>query len=136
MVDFAPRVTLTGTIQAQVQNDLSFRLSGRIVERSVDIGDHVTADQVLARLDPRTQEADVESAKAGVQSAEAQLRQATATYQRQKALIDAGFTTRTSFEQAEQSLRTAQASLDSANNQVKSAENRLSYTILRAGEAV
>jgi multidrug resistance efflux pump len=93
VVDFAPRVTLTGTIQAQVQNDLSFRLSGRIIQRNVDIGDHVTADQVLARLDPRTQEADVESAKAGVQSAEAQLKQATATYQRQKALIDAGFTT-------------------------------------------
>jgi Membrane-fusion protein len=42
VVDFAPRVTLTGTIQAQVQNDLSFRLSGRIIERNVDIGDHVT----------------------------------------------------------------------------------------------
>ena len=91
VVDFAPRVTLTGTIQAQVQNDLSFRLSGRIIERNVDIGDHVTADQVLARLDPRPQEADVEAAKAGVQSAEAQLKQATATFQRQKALIDSGF---------------------------------------------
>jgi multidrug efflux pump subunit AcrA (membrane-fusion protein) len=33
VVDFAPRVSLTGTIQAQVQNDLSFRLSGRIIER-------------------------------------------------------------------------------------------------------
>ena len=65
VLDFAPRVTLTGTIQAQVQNDLSFRLSGRIIERNVDI-DHVTADQVLARLDPRPQEADVEAAKAGV----------------------------------------------------------------------
>jgi membrane fusion protein, multidrug efflux system len=82
VVDFAPRVTLTGTIQAQVQNDLSFRLSGKIIERSVDVGDHVMADQILARLDPRTQEADVESATAGVQSAEAQLKQATATYQR------------------------------------------------------
>jgi membrane fusion protein, multidrug efflux system len=135
VVDFAPRVSLTGTIQAQVQNDLSFRLSGRIVERNADVGDHVTADQVLARLDPRPQEADVESAKAGLQSAEAQLKQATATYQRQKALIDSGFTTRTSFDQAEQSLRTAQASLDSANNQLTSAQNQLSYTILRAGES-
>ena len=101
----------------------------------MDIGDHVTADQVLARLDPRPQEADVEAAKAGVQSAEAQLKQATATFQRQKALIDSGFTTRTTFDQAEQSLRTAQASLDSANNQLTSAQNQLSYTILKAGES-
>jgi membrane fusion protein, multidrug efflux system len=89
----------------------------------------------LACLDPRPQEADVEAAKAGVQSAEAQLKQATATFQRQKALIDSGFTTRTTFDQAEQSLRTAQASLDSANNQLTSAQNQLSYTILKAGES-
>jgi membrane fusion protein, multidrug efflux system len=89
VIDFAPRATLTGTIAAQVQNDLSFRLSGKIIERNVDVGDHVTAD-LLARLDPRTQEADVESAKAGVTSAQAQLKQATATFDRQKSLLDSG----------------------------------------------
>ncbi len=118
---------------AQVQNDLSFRLSGKIIERNVDVGDHVTADQVLARLDPQTQQADVESAKAGVQSAEAQLKQATATFQRQKTLLDSGFTTRASYDQAEQSFRTAQASLDSANAQLASAQDQLNYTILKAG---
>ena len=130
---FAPRVSLTGTIMAQVQNDLSFRVSGKIIERNVDVGDHVTADQVLARLDGRTQEADVEAAKAGVQSAEAQLKQATATYQRQKALLDSGFTTRSNYDQAEQSFRTTQASLDSAHAQLASAQDRLSYTVLGAG---
>ena len=135
-VDFAPRATLTGTIMAQVQNDLSFRLSGKIIERNVDVGDHVTADQVLARLDPQTQQADVESAKAGVQSAEAQLKQATATFQRQKTLLDSGFTTRARpIDQAEQSFRTAQASLDSANAQLTSAQDQLNYTILKAGES-
>jgi RND family efflux transporter MFP subunit len=118
---------------AQVQNDLSFRVSGKIIERSVDVGDHVTADQVLARLDPQTQQADVESAKAGVQSAQAQLRQASATFQRQQSLLQSGFTTRPSYDQAEQSFRTAQASLDSANAQLTSAQDQLSYTILRAG---
>jgi RND family efflux transporter MFP subunit len=89
----------------------------------------------LARLDPRTQEADVESAKAGVTSAQAQLKQATATFDREKSLLDSGFTTRNSFDQAEQSLRTAQAALDSANAQLASAQDQLSYTILRAGAA-
>ena len=135
MIDFAPRATLTGTIAAQVQNDLSFRLSGKIIERNVDVGDHVIADQVLARLDPRTQEADVESAKAGVTSAQAQLKQATAAFDRQKSLLDSGFTTRSSFDQANQSLRTAQAAVDSANAQLTSAQDQLSYTVLRAGES-
>jgi RND family efflux transporter MFP subunit len=135
VVDFAPRVTLTGIIAAQVQNDLSFRVSGQIIERNADVGDHVTADQVLARLDPRTREADVESAKAGVQSAEAQFKQANATFQRQKTLFEGGFTTRPNYDQAEQQLRTAQASLDSANNQLTSAQDQLSYTVLKAGVA-
>jgi membrane fusion protein, multidrug efflux system len=111
VIDFAPRATLTGTIAAQSHSDLSFRISGKIIERNIDVGDHVTADQVLARLDPRTQETDVESAKAGVTSAQAQLKQATSTYDRQKSLLDSGFTTRNSFDQADQSLRTAKPRL-------------------------
>jgi RND family efflux transporter MFP subunit len=134
VIDFAPRATLTGTIAAQSHSDLSFRISGKIIERNIDVGDHVTADQVLARLDPRTQETDVESAKAGVTSAQAQLKQATLTYDRQKSLLDSGFTTRNSFDQADQSMRTAQAALDSANAQLTSAQDQLSYTVLRAGE--
>ena len=42
-------VTLTGDIQARVQTDLSFRVGGKIIQRSVDVGDHVSANQVLAR---------------------------------------------------------------------------------------
>jgi RND family efflux transporter MFP subunit len=132
VVNFAPRATLTGTIMAQVQSDLSFRVAGRIVERSVDIGDHVTANQVLARLDGQVQQADVDSAKAGVASAEAQLKQATSTFQRQQSLLQSGFTTRGSYDQAEQSMRTAQAALESANAQLTSAQDQLNYTMLRA----
>jgi membrane fusion protein, multidrug efflux system len=61
--EFAPAVTLTGTIKVGVETDLSFRVSGKIVERMVDVGDHVAPDQALVRLDPQQQEADVASAK-------------------------------------------------------------------------
>ena len=53
---------------------LSFRVGGRITERLVNVGDHVTADQVLARLDPQQQQATVTAAEAAVQAAEAVLR--------------------------------------------------------------
>ncbi|MFP3498454.1 efflux RND transporter periplasmic adaptor subunit, partial [Pseudomonas sp. SIMBA_059] len=43
--DFAARVTLTGDVQARVQTDLSFRVGGKIIARSVDVGDHVKANQ-------------------------------------------------------------------------------------------
>jgi RND family efflux transporter MFP subunit len=135
VTEFSPSVTLTGSIMAQVQNDLSFRLSGKLIERNVDVGDHVTADQILARLDPQEQEANLESAKAGAQSAEAQLKQATANFERQKALLASGFTTRSIYDQAEAALRTTQAQLDSANAQLSSASDQLTYTVLKAGVA-
>ncbi|MDP9143622.1 MAG: efflux RND transporter periplasmic adaptor subunit [Actinomycetota bacterium] len=133
LTDYAPTVRLTGDIRALVESDLSFRVSGRIIERTVDVGDHVTADQVLARLDPQQQRATVTAAEAVVEAAEAVLRQTTSTYERQKALLAEGFTTRREHDQAEEAYRTAQASLDAAQAQLGTARDQLSYTVLRAG---
>src|SRR5215469_3691421 len=91
---YAPEVRLTGEIQARIQTNLSFRITGKITNRLAEVGDHVTAEQVLAIVDPRDQKADVDNAKAAVASAEALLVQATTTFERQKALIGDGFTTR------------------------------------------
>ncbi|MDP3159402.1 MAG: efflux RND transporter periplasmic adaptor subunit [Reyranella sp.] len=132
LVDFAPAITLTGIIAAQVETELSFRVSGKISERLVNVGDPVVRDQVLARLDPVEQQAELESAKAGMQSAQAQLQQATASFDRQKSLLATGNTTRRDHDQAEAALRSAQAQLDQARAQLSSAEDQLSYTVLRA----
>jgi RND family efflux transporter MFP subunit len=128
-------LTLTGEVQARFSADLSFRVSGRVVERLVDVGAHVDAGQVLARLDPAEQQADVVAAKAGVAAAESQLRVAQATFDRQSSLIAAGFTTSTSYGQAKEGLRTAESSLDAAKAQMGTAKDRLGYTELRAGAA-
>jgi RND family efflux transporter MFP subunit len=135
LVDFAPAITLTGIIAAQVETELSFRVSGKISERLVNVGEPVVRNQVLARLDPVEQEAELESAKAGMQSAEAQLRQATASFERQKNLLTTGNTTRRDYDQAEAALRSAQAQMEQARAQLTSAEDQLSYTVLRADAA-
>ena len=133
LTDYAPTVRLTGEIRAKVESDLAFRISGRITERMVNVGDHVTANQVLARLDPQEQQATVTAAEAAVRAAEAVLREATSTYQRQKALLAQGFTTKREHDQAEEAYRTAQASLDTARAQLGTARDQLSDTVLRAG---
>jgi membrane fusion protein, multidrug efflux system len=133
LTDYAPTVRLTGEIRAQVESDLSFRVSGRITERTVNVGDHVTADQVLARINPQEQQASVTAAEATVAAAEAVLRQATSTYRRQKELLAQGFTTQREHDQAKEAFRTAQASLDIAKAQLGAARDQLSYTVLRAG---
>ncbi|HJQ59250.1 MAG TPA: efflux RND transporter periplasmic adaptor subunit [Vineibacter sp.] len=131
----APTVTLTGEIRPRIQSDLSFRATGRIIDRQVDVGAHVEAGQVLAVIDPKEQEADVASAAASVESAEAQLRQVSATYERQKALLARGFTTRRDYDQAEESLRVAQAALKGANAQLGVARDQLAHTVLRSDVA-
>lgn len=136
VVRLQPRLTvvsLIGDIQARVSTELSFRVSGRVTERLVDVGAHVRAGEVLAKIDPTEQQADLAGAMASVSSAESQLRVATATFERQKTLLASGFTTRVAFEQAQEGLRTAEGSLEAAKAQLGTAQDALTYTVLRAG---
>jgi len=126
-------VTLTGEVQARFSADLSFRLSGRVAARFADVGTHVEAGDLLARLDPAEQQADVEAATAAESAAEAQLRVASATFERQKTLIAEGFTTRVAFDNAQEGLRNAEGSLEAAKAQLGTAKDALGYTELRAG---
>ena len=125
-------VTLTGEVQARYRADLSFRVNGRVLERLVDIGAHVSAGDLLARLDPAEQQADFDAAAAGVAAGEAQLRVAQATFDRQNQLLSSGFTTRVAFDQAKEQLRTAQSALESAKAELGRSREALGDTELHA----
>jgi multidrug efflux pump subunit AcrA (membrane-fusion protein) len=49
-------VSLTGHIRAKDQASLAFRLDGRMIGRPVNVGDVLTAGQVVAKLDPQIQQ--------------------------------------------------------------------------------
>jgi RND family efflux transporter MFP subunit len=125
-------LSLTGEIQARTTSDLSFRTGGRIIERTVDVGDHVTRGDVLARLDPSQQQADVSNAEAAVAAAEAAYRQSAADFERQRTLLDKGFTTKSGFDDAEKVVRTAEGTLEAARASREIARTTLDYTELRA----
>ena len=67
-------VTLTGEVQARFRADLSFRVNGRVLARYADVGAHVEAGEVLARLDPAEPQADLDAALAAEAAAVSQLR--------------------------------------------------------------
>jgi RND family efflux transporter MFP subunit len=106
-----------------------------VIERFVDVGAHVNAGDILAKIDPTEQQADVEGAKAAVTSSEAQLRVATANFERQKTLMASGFTTRVSYDQAVQVLNAAQGGLEASKAQLGTATDALGYATLRASAA-
>lgn len=130
--DFVPRLQITGVVSARNQSNLSFEIGGRVVERTADVGHHVVRGEILARLDPKEQESDVEAGSAAVLAAEARLRQTTSVFERQQGLLAHGFTTRRDFDGADQNVKTARAQLDSAEAQLAIARDRLSRTVLRA----
>lgn len=125
-------VTITGEVVARVETDLSFRVGGRITGWFVDVGSAVKEGQVLARLDPEEQKADVEAAEAGVRAADAQLKLARANFDRQKSLLNDGISTQRDFDDAETALRTAESAREAAIAQRDTAKDVLSYTDLRA----
>lgn len=131
-IDYAADATLTGDIQARVQTDLSFRIGGKITERLVDVGDSVQAGQVLARLDPQDQRNAVRSAEAAAEAARAQVKLSAANLWRQQQLLPKGYTSRSEYDSALASERSARNSLAAAEAQLADAREQSGYTELRA----
>jgi RND family efflux transporter MFP subunit len=123
-------VMLTGTVQAQNEINLSFRIDGRLVERTVEIGDSVRPGQLIARLDPQNEESSLQSVRAQLAGANAQLVEARSNFERMRDLVAEAAVSRAQFEQAKAQLQSAEAQLQSLQGQVSLAQNRLSYTRL------
>jgi RND family efflux transporter MFP subunit len=128
-------VSLTGQVEAQEEVNLSFRVGGRMIERSVNVGDRVRAGQVVARLESETPRNALRSARAELTAARARLVEAQNNFERHRSLLDRGFITRAMFDQAEQAYRTARAQVDSVQAQVNIAETQLGYADLIAASS-
>jgi membrane fusion protein, multidrug efflux system len=128
-------VSLTGTIQAENEVNLAFRIGGRLIERLVNVGDRVEAGQVVARLDPQDDENALRAARAELAGARGQLVEAENNYERQQTLLRDGWTTRVRYDEARQNLDTIQSRVDAAQAQLNIAKNRLSWAELHADSA-
>ena len=131
-------VSLTGNVQAQTEVNFSFRIDGRMIDRSVNVGDTVKPGQVLARLDPSNEDASLASARAQLASARAQAVEQRNNYNRQKELLAQRFISQAAFDAIAANLQSAESAVKSAQSQVDLASNRQSYTrlVADAGGAV
>lgn len=125
-------VSLTGTVQSQTDVNLSFRVDGRMVTRSVNVGDTVRAGQLIATLNPENEQNGVTAARATLSAAQGQLTEARNNLERNKRLLAQNFISQAAFDQITQVERTARAQVDSAQAQLNIAQNRLGYTRLNA----
>jgi RND family efflux transporter MFP subunit len=125
-------IALTGQVRAQDEVNLAFRIDGKLIERLVNIGDRITAGQLIGKLDPQNEQNALRSAQADLAATQATLAQTQGTEGRQRELMQKGFTTRAQYEQALQQLQTAQAQLESAQARLRTAQDRVSYAELHA----
>jgi RND family efflux transporter MFP subunit len=123
-------VALTGTVQAQNEVNLSFRIDGRLIERTVDVGDNVKPGQLIARLDPQNEESGVQSVRAQIAGANARLLEARNHFDRMRDLVVDAAVSRTQYDQAEAMLRSAESQVEALQAQLNLAQNRLGYTRL------
>jgi RND family efflux transporter MFP subunit len=98
---------VVGTVRAKVRATLAAKLSGRIEELPVALGQRVKAGAVIARLDA----ADI---KARLEQVRANLEQAERDWQRASALFDQQATTRSERDAAEARLRISKAAVAEA----------------------
>jgi len=105
-------------VEATVRSNLSFRMSGELLELNAIPGQQVSKGEVIARIDDRTALSELDSARSRLEFAEAMLKRMRYTYEN-------GAASKSEFDESESEWRAARAVFDQA-------EEKLTHTQLRA----
>jgi multidrug efflux system membrane fusion protein len=135
-VHFAPRstpATFSGSVQPRTSADLAFQAGGRVVFRPVNIGDHVTAGQMIAELDLSDLRYAREAAEAAMRAAEADAASARADLARYQRLGQGSAAYLPSeFDRRKAASKMADARLTQTIWQAEIARDQLRYGTLKA----
>jgi membrane fusion protein, macrolide-specific efflux system len=125
-------VTSQGKLEAKQYVDVGTQVSGQLKNILVDIGDTVTKGQLLAEIDPRVYQAQVEAGEAKLNSLRAQLKQQKAeavlaeqNLQRNQNLIAVNAVSKQALQETESQAAVARAEVDSIAAQIQETESNL-----------
>jgi RND family efflux transporter MFP subunit len=121
-----------GEVRARVESRLGFRVGGKLTQRPVELGQHVKAGQVLARLDPQDYQLAADAARAQLAAAVGNRDLAAADFKRFKELKDQNFISGAELERRETVLKAAQAQFEQARAQLAGQGNQVDYATLLA----
>ena len=113
-------------------SSLSFEIGGQLKAVTLTVGQKVQLGDMLAEIDPRSLQTQVDQASAGVQQAQAQLDNAEADFQRKEELLKRGVATQAVFDQSRATLLSSRAQLDQARRQFDLANHNLDRSKLLA----
>ena len=128
----AQTTTYSGDVWPRFQSALGFRIPGKMTERRVDVGQRVTAGQVLALLDPEDVRLAADRARSGLSAAEADLAQAQLDHDRYKKLLASQTISQAEFDRRLNILNAASSRASSARAELDMARNQTDYSTLKA----
>src|SRR5690606_23613589 len=114
---FQRQAVYAGSITARNLSNQGFRVSGMVVRRIVEVGDHVTTGQPLLQLDPANLELTRQQALAQLNAAKSKAAQARVELSRDAALLKQHFISQASYDRDKVALDTAVAELQAAQAQ-------------------
>jgi macrolide-specific efflux system membrane fusion protein len=125
-------VTAQGKLEAKQYVDVGTQVSGQLKAIHVDIGDTVTKGQLLAEIDPRVYQAQVEAGEAHLNSLRAQLNQQKAAavlaeqnLKRNQNLITVNAVSQQALQETESQASVARAQVESIAAQIQETESNL-----------
>jgi membrane fusion protein, macrolide-specific efflux system len=133
-------VTSQGKLEAKQYVDVGTQVSGQLKKIHVDIGDTVTQGQLLAEIDPRVYQAQVEAGEAHLNSLRAQWNQQKAAavlaeqnLKRNQNLITANAVSQQALQETESQAAVARAQVDSIAAQMQETESNLKASLANLG---
>jgi membrane fusion protein, macrolide-specific efflux system len=125
-------VTAQGKLEPKQYVDVGTQVSGQLKKIYVDIGDMVTKGQLLAEIDPRVYQAQVEAGEAKLNSLRAQLNEQKAqavlaeqNLKRNQNLIAVNAVSRQALQETESQAAVAKAQVDAYVAQIQETESNL-----------
>ena len=125
-------VTAQGKLEAKQYVDVGTQVSGQIKKLHVDIGDTVKQGQLLAELDPRVYQAQVEANEARLSSLRAQLNQQKAqltlaeqNFNRNRDLFGVNAVSQQALQESETEAAVARAQVASIQAQIQETESNI-----------
>jgi multidrug efflux system membrane fusion protein len=117
-----------GSVEAYSTVTVSSQVDGQIQSLAFVPGAHVHKGDLIAQIDPRPLQAQLDQARGNVARDEANMVKAKADLTRYTSMLDKGFVSRADFDTMKANLGVAQAALQSDHAAQKFAQTQLDYT--------
>lgn len=130
--DISVSATATGVIQTLLTLSVKSKASGEILTEPVQTGDEVKKGELLATIDPRIPQDNLDAAQASLAVAKAQLENASAGLKRAQALFATQTITPAGLDSAKLAEATASAAVVTATANLQTAQDAMEDTHVRA----